>query len=497
MTVARAVVAAALAALCGAATADAASAGAGAAIVTRDQVALRAAPRDSAQQQAVLWQGEIVEVRAERLDYLQVYDYRRERGGFVRASQVRRLEAVPEAASELLAILRFLRDATGTEALGIAFAMAYVQAAPPDALRGAAGVEALDALGTLADRLAERASSAAAQSKAGAAALSAHLDVATGYGVRFAAYERAGRMQVCYDGDAFRRVLTMGPNAEQRARAALALTRDECVDPALGPAERDRVDAWRAEVLDRAEASALPGYLVNRIAMRRAGVWSAIAYHRVRRGEPADAAALRALAALAAVRKAELADQDLAEYNTAAMRVGASRWGAVPAATAPAARSLRLVSEPGRPGETCVSLFHARSAAGAPLARRCTYGIVWTGSATPNREGNALAVAVQQAEAWLELWVFHRDARGWTVRVLPPAATTPESGYAELAGWVPGGREMLVAREARGEGRYRRSFEVVRLDTLAVARQSGDPGALGPFRRWQDPAWKAATVSVR
>jgi hypothetical protein len=56
---------------------------------------------------------------------------------------------------------------------------------------------------------------------------------------------------------------------------------------------------------------------------------------------------------------------------------------------------------------------------------------------------------------------------------------------------------MLVAREARGDGRYRRSLEVVRLDTLAVSRQAGDPDILGPFRRWQDPAWTAATLSVR
>jgi len=73
----------------------------------------------------------------------------------------------------------------------------------------------------------------------------------------------------------------------------------------------------------------------------------------------------------------------------------------------------------------------------------------------------------------------------------------PEVGYVEFAGWVPGGAEILVAREARGEGKYRRSFEVLRLDTLAVARQAGDPEILGPFQRWQDPAWKRLTLSVR
>lgn len=484
--------AAALAAIFVAASHDAASAGAG--IVLRDQAALRAAPRESSVQQAVLWQGEIVEVRGERLDYLHVYDYRRERGGFVRASQVRRLDPAPGSAAELAVVLRFLRDAPGAEALGIAFAMAYLQAATAGELRGAAGVAALEALGTLADRLAQRASSAAAQSSAGAAALSAHLDVAAGYGVRFTAFERAGRMQVCYDGDAFGRVLALGPSPEQAARAALALTRDECIDPALGPGDRERIDERRAEVLDRVDARALAGHLANRVAMRRAGVWSAIAYHRARRGEPADAAAHRAIAELAAMKQAELSEEDRAEFNTAAMRVGSSRWGAAPAPAA--AGSLRLETEPGRPGETCVSL-HAGKDGTASLARRCTYGVVWTGSAASNREGNALTVGVQQAEAWLELWVFHRTARGWTVRVLPPAASTPETGYAELAGWVPGGREMLVAREARGDGRYRRTFEVVRLDTLAVARQASDPANLGPFQRWQDAAWKTATVSLR
>src|SRR6185295_797509 len=96
-----------------------------------------------------------------------------------------------------------------------------------------------------------------------------------------------------------------------------------------------------------------------------------------------------------------------------------------------------------------------------PLAKRCTYGLVWASSITLNREGTALAVAVQPTDAWREMWVFHKTAGGWTVRVLPPAATQPGVGYAEFAGWVPGGGQVLVAREAAGDGRYRRNFELV------------------------------------
>jgi hypothetical protein len=490
-------VAAAIVSLCAAIASGAAGASLGAAIVVKDQTALRAAPRDSAQQQAVLWQGEAVEVRAERMDYLQVYDYRRERGGFVRASHVRRIVATADETPELLSILRFLRDTSGSEALGIGFAMAYIQAAPAELLQSEAGVDALDALGTFADRLAHRASSGAGQPKALEAKLSAHLDVATRYGIRFSSLERAGRMQICYDGDAFRRVLAMRSSPEQRARAALALTRHECVDPDLGPAERNRRDEWRADVLDRVDASALSPYLMNRVSMRRASVWSSIAYQRARKGEAADGAARRALAEFAAVRKSELTDEDLSEYSNTAIRVGASRWASAPASSAPTARTAYLSSEPGHAGETCVTLMDARGAARAPLARRCTYGIVWLGSATLNREGNALAVAVQPADAWLELWVFRREANGWTIRVLPPTATIPGTGYVEFAGWVPGGAEMLLVREARGDGKYTRNFEVMRLGTLTVARQASDPGMLGPFQRWQDPAWKAATLSIR
>jgi hypothetical protein len=181
------------------------------------------------------------------------------------------------------------------------------------------------------------------------------------------------------------------------------------------------------------------------------------------------------------------------------MRIAPSRWAAADAPAQLAKRNVRVATVPGEPGQTCVLLVDAsKGDASAPLARRCTYGVVWTASAVVNREGNALALAVQPMEAWRELWLFTRQAQdGWSVQVLPPSAAAPEVGYAEFAGWVPGGRQVLVARESRGAKGLKRNFEVVRLDTLGTERQAGDPTILGPFMRWQDAGWKRETVSLR
>ena len=466
-----------------------------AAIVITDQAALRAAPRDSAQQQAQLSQGELLEVRGERLDYLQVYDHQRERPGYIRASQVRRTMMAPADAPALLAVLRYLRDTPGVESLGIGFAAAYLKAAPAETLRGPEGVEAFDALGTMADRLAHRASWGAQLTKPAQATLAAHLEVATRYGIVFRNHEREGRMQVCYEGEAFRRVLALDAQPMQQARAALALTRPECVGE-LKPIELHRVDQWRADVLDRVDATQLPAYLKNRVLMRRASVWSSLAYQKARTSQGGGEAAQRAMTELAGVTKADLTDVDLPAYSDAAMRANASRWAAV-AVAATAARQPSIVTVPGQPGETCVLLVDAKNDASRPLAKRCTYALVWPQSATLNREGNALALAVQPLEAWRELWLFRKQGAGWTISILPPATTSPEIGYAEFAGWVPGGKQVLVAREARGDGKYKRNYEVVSIDSLATARQSADPEALGPFQRWQDPAWKRMTASLR
>jgi len=304
-------------------------------------------------------------------------------------------------------------------------------------------------------------------------------------------------MRLCYEGDAFRRVLAMRSTPEQRARAVLGLTRAECVNPGLRVTERYQADELRAEVLDRVDAAALPGYLKNRVLMRRASVWSAIAYQHTRKNLPSDAAANRALTELGGINKADLTDDDLAVYADAAMRASASRWAVLPAVAAKA-RATSIVTEAGEAGQTCVALVDAKRDIKNPLVRRCTYGIVWENSATLNREGNALALAVQQTDTWRELWIFRKSSSdGWTIGVLPPATMTPEVGYAEFAGWVPGGKEMLVAREASGDGKYKRNFELLRLDTLTPMRQAGDPTLLGAFQRWQDPAWKRQTMSLR
>lgn len=458
------------------------------AIVTQDQLPLRAAPRESAQAQAVLWQGDALEVRGSRGDFLQVYDHRRERAGYVRAARVRQLDLQPGTAPELLAVMRFLRDTPGAEALGISYGAAYLKAAAPQAI----DAEPFDAIGSMAERLAARASSKLAPQAE--AALAAHLEVVASYGVAMRSYENDGKVRVCYDGDAFRRVLAVAASAEQRYRAALALSNGACIDPALGVVQRAEHDRWRADLLDSVDLARLPGHMKNRIQMRRAAVWSSVAFQRARKGEDASQAAGRAEQALAAVNKAELADEDSAAYAEAGVRVGAVRWAleTVPA-QGKSTTQLAVTAAPGRPGETCVSL----QGGGKQLASRCTWGVAWMASARVHPQGTALSLAVQPMDGWREMWLFRRQGDAWVVDVLPPASSDPDIGYAEFAGWVPGAAKMLAAREVRADGKFRRSFELLDMATLATERGADKPESLSIFYKWQDPAWKRQTVSLR
>lgn len=418
---------------------------AGYAIVIHDEVPLRPTPGASARPLASLAQGETLEVRGERLDYLLVWDYARERGGYVRASHVRRFAFVAEEAPELLSLLRFLRGVPGSEALGLGFAAAYIEAAPPEALNGPDGVDALDAMATMAERLARAASGA---SSLKAAMLSAHLDVAARYGVRFLSVERNGRVRLCYDGAAYRKMLVMRASEEQRTRAMLALSDPACLKPEITMAR-----------LLQTDPGPVPGYLRNRLLMRRALLWASVAYQQARKGESAAEAAERAANALEQVDRNELAEADRSAYSDAQLRVNASRVALT--RQVHGERGLHVAIAEGEKGQTCVRLLNAKK---EELAQRCTYGHVWSASAVANRESTALALAVQPTDSWRELWLFRKTKNGWSVRVVPPAAAQPGVGTAEFAGWAPG--KVRVTREALVNGRVVRGTTLVSVGEL-------------------------------
>ena len=154
-------------------------------IVIVDEAALRSAPRDSAKAHTASC-GKAMPSRfaASSLDYLQVYDHRIERGGFLSAKHVRLLPADAPGADELLAVLRFLRDTPGQEASRHRIcAAAYIRRRIAETLRGPKGAEVLDALGTFADRLARARRQAPRRRSPARRRSLAHLEVAMHYGV--------------------------------------------------------------------------------------------------------------------------------------------------------------------------------------------------------------------------------------------------------------------------------------------------------------------------
>lgn len=459
-------------------------------LVAGDGATLRAAPRDTAPLVAQLAPGDALELRGEQRGFWQVYDHRRERAGYLREDALREVSTRPEDAPALLAIVRFLRDAPGQESLGIGYVAAYLQAARPQDL----SAEIFDALGTLAERLGRRASRRSDRPDDPKLAL--QLDAALAYGVRFASVEREDRVELCYDGEAFRRVLALSPTPEQAARAALGLSRPECVDGALLPPQRLGLDRWRARVLQQVDTAKLSPWLAARVHVRRAGVLSGLAFAEMRAGnaEAAHEAGASSLQELALADPAQLCDDDRSAYAAAAVRVGASRWAAEsqPAHT----RGLALHLRPGEPGETCLGV----STANEPqklLVERCTHGVVWAASARAGPKARALTVAVQPTDGWRELWVFHATSQGWMADVLTPAAADPGLGYVELAGFSPDGAQLLTAREARAPGHRERQFELLELETLAVLKHADHPAAISAFQRWQSAEWRASTIALR
>src|SRR5262249_38737043 len=143
----------------------------------------------------------------------------------------------------------------------------------------------------------------------------AHLQVVEQFGVHMRTFERNGRMQVCYDGELFRRVLSMSSaSPEQRAYAALGLTRPECIDPNLGPTARSALDDERRRLLEQIDVRPLSAALRSRVSARRAAVLASVTFEQARRRDSAAQSAQRALDALLAANPNDLGEDRRVEY---------------------------------------------------------------------------------------------------------------------------------------------------------------------------------------
>jgi hypothetical protein len=476
------------------------------ALVVQNQTPLRATAHENAPRQTNLTAGDWLEVRGERQGYLEVYDHRHERPGYVRPAMVRTYGVDEAAAPKLGALVEYLRDAPGQESLGIGYVALFLRAAPP----AAAGSEVFDALGTMAERLGRRASARVA--KAGDGSLAAEIEVAESYGVHFASFEREGEAHVCYDGEAFRHVLALGGTGGERARAALGLTDPRCVDPALGPTAVLAFTKWRAEVLAGVDPSALgpdvPAFQRARLRLRRSSVEADLAYYAARTGDLALAkqAGEAARHELELTDRSVLADDDRLAYEEAALRTASVRWASEPAAALPASPALEIAIAAGDPGQTCVRVKKRATPQAAPF-EHCTYGVVWPSSVRTLPHDAAIAMVVEPLPGWSELLVLHPTAEGWTADTMAPAAIDPELGYVELAGFSPDGAHLLVVRESRASGPLGaphtlapwvdRTFQVVATSGLQVEKQAPSLANFPTFRHWQTADWRRGTLALR
>jgi hypothetical protein len=477
------------------------------ALVVQDQSPLRVSPHETAPRQTTLGAGDWLEVRGERQGYLQVYDHRRERPGYVRTAAVHSYFVEEATAPKLGALVEYFRDAPGQESLGIGYAALYLRVAPPAAI----GAELFDAIGTMAERLGRRASAGVA--KTSDIALAAQVEVAESYGLRFVRLEQEGRTQVCYDGEAFRRVLALGGTGPARVRAALGVTDPRCADSAVGPTAALGAARWKAEVLDSVDPTAhgasVAPHEQARLHLRRSMVQAELAYFAARTGDfsSAQQASEAAKRELELADRSTLADEDRHGYEEAALRVAAVRW-ANESVASPSGSTGELAVEvaAGSPGQTCVRLSRP-AAPKAPPFEHCTYAVVWPSSIRVAPHGTAVSIVLQPLVGWSELLVFHPTAAGWAADTMTPASVDPELGYVELAGFSPDGAHLLVVREARVTGplgsphtaapQVEKRFQVVTTESLQVEKQSSTLVNFPTFRRWQAADWKRGTLALR
>lgn len=459
-------------------------------LVMVDQAALRAAPREAAPLLVPLWRGEALQIRGTRGDWLQVWDAHRERGGFVRAAQVMPVTGGASVVPDLAAQLRMLRHQPGAESLGVGVAAALIERAGSTWLASPAGAEMLDSLVAMQERLAQRVQVAGASQQV---ATAAHADVAQRYGFALRPVPRSDGSQLLCPNPQPATLLRghPGATAAQQVRAALALTRGECLAADQLPSQRLAVLEQHAAWLSDIDVSALTPVERNRLMLRRATVYARVSFAR-REGDPKGAAVM-AFAAWTQLIPSEMTEDDAVAARDAAVRLSPLRWLLQPAPQARQMGRFGLGLERGGPGQTCLVWT---SASAREPSRRCSHGVIHLASARLAPDGTAVALAVQPLDGWTELWRLDEAGQ---VQVLPPAGEAPGIGAVEWAGWSasPGGAQVLVAREAEAGGRSIRRFEVYGTLGTEPLRWAGEPGVLGAFQRSADAGWRSVSTLVR
>ena len=395
------------------------------ALVADDPAILRNAPRDDAPAQSTLWRGDWLEVRGETAGFLRVYDHRHERPGYIRPTIVRVHRLEPASTPELAAVVRFLRDANGSESLGIGYAALALRAAPA----GADTSEVLAAIGTMADRLARRASAMRADARN--ATLTAHIEVAESYGVKFKSVDvvAVGNGTGAPRRPALLRRRGLDERAGRRRPRRPSRRRARRCSWRAGPARTGRRWRWRPtearawndrrlqalQSIEYPVEGALPPALLGRVRLRRAEAFAWRAFDEARRGnfDPAARAEGAAVHELALTDRGVLAPEDIDVYEDVAIRVAASRWATEPDQKPTGKRAVDVVFAPRGEGETCVRVVQAAGAGKTrAVGERCTYGVVWQSALRWAPSGSVATIAVQPLAAWTELWVLRRGDDG-------------------------------------------------------------------------------------
>ena len=448
-------------------------------------------------------------MRGERLDYLQVWDHRRERGGFVEASQVRRTAlgrrrgARAAGGAALRARGAGRRGARHRRRRGLSAGGAGRDAARRGRRRGVRRARHAWPIGWRSASSAGAAPGDAGPSRGGARGAPRSRDAATAS--TFASFERDGAMRICYDGEAFRRVLAL-PAEPQQQRARRARP-DAARVHRPGAAGRERAAARRAGAPTCSTASTpaeLPATLAQpgRDAPRRRLERARLPARAPRRAAAAAGGGAARAGRAGRRRRAASSPTTTRPATTTPRSASAPRAGRRRRRRrgAGAAQACASSPSPGEPGETCVLLVDAkrerRRAARAALhlrrssgrgRRRSTAKAMRSRSRCSRWRPGASSGCSAARAARLG------DRRCCRRRRVRPAWATPSSP----AGCRAAGRCWSRARRAAKAG-PKRSFEVVRpRRRSAPSARPATRRCSAPFQRWQDPAWKRETVSMR